>query len=332
MRPFELIDPRTLQEALDLATRYGKEAQYFASGADVLYMLKDELEGPALPAARVLIQLGGIDELHGMTRTAAGTRIGAMTRLADLIGSAELSKETPLLVEAARTVASPQLRHTSTLGGNLLQRPRCSYFRKKEIVCLKKGGSTCWAVEGDNRYYHAVLEGGPCHIVHPSDLAPALIALGATIEIAGPRGPRAMGLEDFFLTTDRSIYRENALEPGEIVTSVTLPPGRESWRQAFRKITNRQADEFSLVAVAVALRLTGKRIDESRLVLGGVSPRPYLAAAAAAHLAGKEASDPLLAEATARALASATPMSMNGYKVDIARNVLEEVLRDLTRP
>src|SRR5919198_1888536 len=269
MRAFDFIDAHSAQEAVELLRTYGKRAQLFASGADVLFMLKDAIEGPKETPPDVLINLGKAHELAGIRHDpTTGVALGAMTRLIDLIEHPIVQAQYNLLVQAASQVASPQLRHTSTLAGNLCQRPRCWYFRHRDIVCLKKGGSTCWAVDGegpplnwrpsahavagDNRYYHAILDGGPCYIVHPSDLAPALIALEAQIHLLGPKGPRTLPLEEFFVTTVQRLYQENVLEREEVITALTVPPVRAEMKQVFLKGRIRQGDEFSLAAVALA--------------------------------------------------------------------------------
>jgi xanthine dehydrogenase YagS FAD-binding subunit len=323
MRAFDFIDAHSSQEAVELLTSYGKRAQIFASGADVLFMLKDAIEGPMEPAPEVLINLGKAKEMEGIRHNpSGGLWLGAMTRLIDLIEHPLIQVQYPLLVQAASQVASPQLRHTSTIAGNLCQRPRCWYFRNREIVCLKKGGSTCWAVEGDNRYYHAILDGGPCHIVHPSDMAPALIALKAQIHLLGPQGPRSLPLEEFFVTTVQRLYQENVLERGEIITALTVPAAPEETKQVFLKSRIRQADEFSLAAVALSAQVKGGICLDCRVVLGGVSPRPYRALAAEGAVKGKALTDENIQQAAAAALAAAKPMTMNAYKLDLTRGLV----------
>jgi xanthine dehydrogenase YagS FAD-binding subunit len=245
-----------------------------------------------------------------------------MTRLIDLIEHPLMQAQYSLLRQAASQVASPQLRHTSTLAGNLCQRPRCWYFRNRDIVCLKKGGSTCWAVDGDNRYYHAILEGGPCYIVHPSDMAPALIALGAQIHILGPKGQRSLPLEEFFVTTVQRLYQENVLERQEVITALTVPPIPSEMKQVFLKSRVRQADEFSLTAVALAARVQGGTCSDCRVVLGGVAPRPYRATAAEEAMRGSPMTADAINKAAAVALADAKPMAMNTYKLDLTRGLI----------
>jgi xanthine dehydrogenase YagS FAD-binding subunit len=323
MRAFEFIDARSTQEAVELLTSYGKRAQLFASGADVLFMLKDAIEGPMEPSPDVLINLGKVKELEGIGHDpSAGLWLGAMTRLIDIIEHPVIQAQYPLLVQSASQVASPQLRHTSTIAGNLCQRPRCWYFRNRDIVCLKKGGSTCWAVEGDNRYYHAILDGGPCYIVHPSDMAPALIALDAQIHILGPKRARSLPLEEFFVTPVQRLYQENVLERSEVIAALTVPPAPAETKQVFLKSRVRQADEFSLAAVALAAQVKGGSCLDCRVVLGGVSPRPHRAIAAEEAIKGKSLTEDNVQQAAVAALADARPMTMNAYKLDLTRELV----------
>ena len=332
MRAFDFIDARSAQEAVDLLTTHGKRGQLFASGADVLFMLKDAIEGPMETPPDVLINLGKVQELAGIRHDpTTGLALGAMTRLIDLIEHPLIQEQYNLLVQAASQVASPQLRHTSTIAGNLCQRPRCWYFRHRDIVCLKKGGSTCWAVDGDNRYYHAILEGGPCYIVHPSDMAPVLMALEAQIHILGPKGPRTLPLAEFFVTPAQRLYQENVLERQEVITALTVPPPPPETQQVFLKGRVRQADEFALAAVALAAQVKGGTCVDCRVVLGGVAPRPHRAIAAEQAIKGKSLTAANIARAAAAALADARPMTMNAYKVDLTRGLVLRALQNLSR-
>jgi xanthine dehydrogenase YagS FAD-binding subunit len=325
--PFELVDARSAAEAVSLLEKYGSRAQFFASGADVLYMLKDRIRGPAVTPPEVLVNLRTAKELDGIEISEGRLRVGAMATLADLAGHPAVRRDFPLIAEAVERIASPQLRNTSTVAGNLCQRPRCWYFRNPDIVCLKKGGSSCWAVEGENRWYHAIVEGGPCHIVHPSDLAPALVSLGASATLLGPRGKREVLLEQFFVTTEKSLFRENVLEAGELIVGVIVPRPRPGTGQAFEKATIRQADEFALVSVAVAATLDGEKCLDCRITYGGVSPRPYRARLAEAELRGKVPSDEAVTEAAGDEFRAARPMSGNAYKIPLAGGVLRRAFR-----
>lgn len=190
------------------------------------------------------------------------------------------------------------------------------------MICLKKGGDTCWAVEGDNRYYQAILEGGPCYIVHPSDMAPALIALGARIEILGARGARVLPIESFFVTPGERLYQENVLDGNEVITRVIVPRPSLASRQIFLKASVRQAYEFALCAVALAAEINDSICRGCRMVLGGVAPRPYRVRAAEAVITRKPLSRANIELAARAALQGAAPMSMNAYKVDLARNLV----------
>jgi xanthine dehydrogenase YagS FAD-binding subunit len=331
MRPFQLVDARSAEEAVALLRRFRGRAQLFASGADVLTMLKDRIEGPAPTLPDVLVNLATIEALRRIRVGPDDVRLGAGVRLSDIVEHPALRADYPLLVAATERVASVQLRNTSTLAGNLCQRPRCFYFRNPDVACLKKGGSACWAVEGDNRYYHAVMEGGPCHIVHPSDLAPALIALDARIALLGPNGARTLPVEDFFVTTRQDLYRENVLEADQVITEIALPRPATGTRQAFVKATVRQAGEFALAAVALAVRLSGDTCAACRLVLGGVSPRPLRARAAEAVVTDKLLTDDVVRTAAGLAFADARPMSMNAYKVSLGQRLIRRAFDEVRR-
>lgn len=330
MRPFQFIEARSAQEAVDLLMKHAQRAQLFASGADILYMLKDRIEGPAVPQPEILIGLARIKELEGIRHDAAtGLWLGATTRLIDIIEHPAIQAHYSLLSQAASKVASPQLRNSTTLAGNLCQRPRCWYFRHPDILCLKKGGDKCWAVEGDNRYYHAIFEGGPSFIVHPSDVAPALVALEASIHLLGPRGKRRLPLEDFFVTPAQRVHRENVLEEAELITEITVPPPKAGTKQVFEKATVRQADEFSLAAVALAAQVEDGICRDCRIVLGSVGPRPYRALGAEDTLKGKPLTEANIQSAATAAVKDARPMSMNAYKIDLTKGLLRRSLRQI---
>lgn len=319
-----------MQEAIDRMAKYGQRAQLFASGADILYMMKDRIEGPAIPPPEILISLARVKELDGIRHDSAnGLRLGAMTRLIDIIEHPVVLADYSLLSQAASKVASPQLRNSTTLAGNLCQRPRCWYFRNPDIICLKKGGDKCWAVEGDNRYYHAILEGGPSFIVHPSDMAPALIALDASIHLLGSKGKRTLPLQKFFVTPAERLHQENVLEEGELIIEVTVPLSGPATKQDFEKATVRQADEFSLAAVAVAAQVEDGICRGCRIVLGSVGPRPYRAVAAEESIKGKKLTEANIQAAAQAAVEDAVPMSMNAYKVELTKGLVRRALRQV---
>jgi len=314
---FAYIRARSKQEALDNLASQG--AYVHAGGTDLLGCARDEVF-----EVEKVVSISRLEELKGITHAdEGGIRIGALTTISEIAASAVIRESYPGLAQAASDVASPQLRNQGTLGGNLCQRPRCWYFRG-DFHCAKKGGDMCYAVEGENRY-HAIFGGDPCYIVHPSDTAPMLVALGAEVRISGARGERSMALEDFFVLPDQDLERENVLQQGEIVTEVVLPAA-SGVKSSYRKIRERGAWDFALVSVALAVRLSGSTVAEARVVLGGVAPAPWRSAAAEAALIGKEPNPSVAAAVAAAAVAGAQPLEQNAYKVLLAKGALMESL------
>jgi xanthine dehydrogenase YagS FAD-binding subunit len=235
-------------------------------------------------------------------------------------------KRFPGLAEAAHSIATPQIRNLGTVGGNLCQRPRCWYFRLEEVICLKKGGSECYAASGENKY-NAIIAGGPSYIVHPSDLAPMLLALGATVTVMGAAGKRVIPLDKFFtLPSEGNIRRENVLKNEEIITEIHVPASPLAARSTYLKFKERESLDFALASAAVAVRLTGRTVQDARIVLGGVAPIPWRVPAAEKFLVGKELKPDVLAEAAKIALAEAQPLEKNAYKVPLAQTLVRRAL------
>ncbi len=271
MTPFRLIDAHSAAEAVAALHAMQGSAQVIAAGGDLLGLLTENIEGPALKPPSVLINLATVRDMAGVARGTEGLRLGAMTTLASLAAH----PETPsMIVDAVGRIASPQLRRRTTLGGNLLQRPRCLYFRHPNLICFKKGGTGCPAVGGPSEAYPGSLFPGPCRAGHPSDLAPALIALKAEAELLGPDGTRKLPLLDLYDGASVNATSEARLGPAEILTAILIPPWRCS--QAFEKIAPRNANEFSVAAAAVAIELADRCVVDARVTLGGVSAAPLL--------------------------------------------------------
>jgi xanthine dehydrogenase YagS FAD-binding subunit len=261
-----------------------------------------------------------------MLPTFAYTKPGTLAEVAE---SEAVRRRYRALAEAAASVASPQLRHQGTLGGNLCQKPRCWYYRG-DFHCLRKGGEVCFAATGDNRY-HCLFGGEGCFIVHPSDTAPALVALNALVRIEGPAGPRTVPVEAFHVLPSVDYRRETVLEPGEIVTEVVVPPPAPGLRSTYRKVRARASWDFALVGAALALRLAGDRVREARVALSGVAPVSWRAKAVEIVLTGEHLDAATIARAASTAVEGADPLEYNGYKVPLLRGLVTERLEALAR-
>jgi len=237
--------------------------------------------------------------------------------VAELAESSIIKSDYPGLLQAALSLATPQLRNVGTVGGNLCQRPRCWYYRDPEVLCRKKGGTRCFAFKGRNKY-HAIIGGGVCYIVYPSDLAPALISLEAEISINSPKKDKTILLQDFYVLPQVNARKENILEPGEVVREVKIPLAKSGEKSAYIKLKERGTWDFALVSAAVKANVSGGVFNELRIVLGGIAPVPWRLEKAENLIKGKKASEEMLREAAREALKEAKPLEENGYKVELA--------------
>jgi xanthine dehydrogenase YagS FAD-binding subunit len=267
----------------------------------------------------------GLDKIESDGK--GGLRIGALVTLTQLEESPLVRRSFPGLAEAAHSVGTAQIRNLGTVGGNLCQRPRCWYFRLEEVICLKKGGTECYAATGENKY-HAIFGGGPSYIVHPSDLAPMLLALDASVNVAGADGKRTIPLDKFFtLPADGNLRRENVLKNEEIITDVQIPASKFAAHSTYLKFKERDSMDFAMSAVAAAVALgANQTVSEARIVLGGVAPIPWRVPKAEAALAGKTMSKQLLVEVAAIALQGAEPLAKNAYKVPLTQTLVRRAL------
>jgi xanthine dehydrogenase YagS FAD-binding subunit len=325
MRTFDYQSASSLNETLTLLGQNGDgAARPLAGGTDLLTLMKAEITAPAR-----LIDIKRIAELpRGIEESEQGFSIGALTTLAEVETSPLLRQHFPILTEAAAMAATPQLRNMATLGGNLLQRPRCWYYRNHLFQCWLKGGDECQAYDGQNQL-HALFGGGPCYAVHPSDLAPALLALDAEVHLRGPGGERTLPLAEFYALPEPGRRQETVIDEDELILSVHLPALPEGTRSVYVKAMDRKVWAFALVSVAAVVRLSNRRIDEARLVLGGVAPIPWRVTAAEEELMGREASAERFARAATVALADAEPLLHNGYKVELAQSLIRRALSKL---
>ena len=318
MKSFAYVNPANVQEAVAALRPERGRVLPLAGGMDLVALMKDYIATPDR-----VVNVKKLDAAIADT-PGGGLRIGAAARLVDLEEHARLTREYAAVAQAAAEVGTPQIRNLGTVGGNLLQRPRCWYFRNEEFPCLKKGGATCYSVAGENQF-HAIFGGGPCYIVHPSSLAVPLIAFGATIHVTGPRGDREVPAEEFFELPDRNLYGESVLRHDELVTAVTLPPagGRKS---ATYEVRFKQSHDWPIAFASVALQMQGTTVREARVVLGAVAPIPWRVPAAEAVLTGQVLDELVAARAAEAALEGAQPMTQNAYKIQVAKTAVKRAI------
>ena len=324
MRPFEYASPSNLKEAISALDEEWEGAMLIAGGTDLIGEMKERVISP-----KRLVNLKSAAGLKYIEHYGGGLKIGALTTISQIEADPTIQDRFAVLSNAAGSIATLQIRNVATLGGNLCQRPRCWYYRSTDFPCLKKGGDICYAIEGENKY-HAILGVEPdvytCHIVHPSDMAPALVALGASAKIEGRQGSRIISLEDFFTMPDGEIFRENVLKPGEILTEIGVPNPKPNTRSLYLKLQEKGSMDFALVSVAVVLTLEGKVCRDVRIVFGGVAERPFRSEEAENVLRGKTIDEPLALKAAEAATKSAEPLRDNGYKVDLAKAALRKAI------
>lgn len=315
MKNFEYVRAASAADAAGLLAA-GKDVVLKAAGTDLLDRMKSQIESPS----RVVSLLGAAG-MDAITRE-GGAKIGALATLARI--AAEFH-EGPLaaLGRAAAEAATPQVRNVATLGGNLLQRPRCAYFRMEETACLKKGGRSCPAKDGDHRL-HGVFATEPCSAVHPSNLAVPLLALGSTFQLQGPKAAREVAAEQFFTSDDPT--RENVLGRDEVLVSATIPAPAEGTRSAYLEARERESFDWALVSAAAVLVLEGGKIRSARIVLGSVSGTPWRSAAAEKALEGKTPNEETAAAAGKAAFADAKPLPGTAWKLRPGRAIVKRAI------
>jgi xanthine dehydrogenase YagS FAD-binding subunit len=318
MKNFTYYRPATAEQAVGLLDNRWGTSELLAGGTDLLDLQKQYVAQPDK-----VISLGGIAPLAAMRGVKGGYVIGAGTKLAQIAADEGLRRDLPALADAARQIAGPQIRNMATLGGNLCQRNRCWYFRDEHVVCLLKGGDKCYARDGENRYHAVFTKGTKCVIVHPSTLAPVLVALGARADVLGPRGQRTVDLAEFFHAPQSAAEREHTLAPDEMVLRVEVPTGLKN---ASYEVRQKLSQDWPLVQAAVAYRDGGGRAKDVRVVLGHVAPTPHVAGAAAKAVEGKEINEETAAAAGEAAAEGAAPLAQNGYKVRLVAVAVKRAL------
>jgi xanthine dehydrogenase YagS FAD-binding subunit len=322
MLPFEYVTPTDVDEVPELL-RDGN-AVVLAGGTDLLDRMKERIERPER-----VVNIKGLRDLQGIDN-GSGLRIGPLATIAEIADDERVAGSYAVLAEAAASVATPQLRNMGTIGGNLCQRPRCWYYRGNDYDCLKKGGWMCFAVTGRNKY-HAIFGAGPSFIVHPSDVAPALVALDAELEIRGAQGKRKVPVAEFFQLPKQNLLTENSLARDEIITRIRVPRAAKGTRSTYVKFREKASMDFAVSSVAAAVKVDGDRVREARIVLGGVAPIPWRVPAAEAVLSERGLTATAIDEAAEAAVDGAEPLDENGFKVTLTRNLVRRALASLAQ-
>jgi xanthine dehydrogenase YagS FAD-binding subunit len=322
MKSFKHINVKSLKEASKLLKEYTGKAKVIAGGTDLLETLKDKI---LMDYPEALINIKTVPGLDYIKEDAKGLKMGALTTLSEVARSPVMKEKYKILAEAAYAVATPQIRNIGTIGGNLCQDIRCWYYRYPHqlggrFVCSRKGSGPCYAVKGDNRY-HAIMGGKKCYAICPSDTAVALAALDAQIKIVGLEGERWIAVTDLFDTLG------NALRCGEMVAEIKVPRVSDSAKQTFFKFTMRAPLDFAVVSVATVVSFNDGNCTDARIVLGAVAAKPVRAKKAEEAIIGGPINQETAVQAAELAVAEAKPLSMNAYKVEIAKALIRRAIQ-----
>lgn len=324
MGAFELYQPDSVDGAVALLEKFGKDGWALAGGNDSLDWFKDRVKRP-----KYIVDLGGIAALKGIRESAdGGVEIGALTTLSEIERSELVKGRYKVLADAARRVASPQIRNTGTIGGNVCQDARCWYYRYG-VNCYRAGGNRCYAdtPEGQNRE-HCLYGADRCVAVSPSDTAPALVVLDAKMTIVGPKGQREVPAEQFFIGPNVDITRMTSLEKGEVLTAIRLPADWSGARFYFEKVADRNTWDFPLVNIAAAMFVTGDKIDKIRIAAGAVQCVPRRLTAVEAVVTGQPKNAETAGLAGQSAVRGATPLNFNHFKIPLLQNLVTRAIRD----
>ena len=316
----DYYNARTIDEAVSLLDRYGEEAKIISGGTDVISLMKNRVLSPS-----VLVNIKPIKKMKNIVVNPSGIAIGALTLINDIERSALIKSKYPILFEAARFIGSPQIRNMATIGGNLCQEVRCWYYRRSPVTgisfncCRKSKDGICHAINGENQY-HAIIGIGECYAVCPSDMATVLLALDAKINTVAPEGSRVISVDEFYTASG------NVLDPNEVITAIQVPKVGSRVKQRFLRFRIRKAIDFAIVSVAAVIGLNNNVVGDAKLVLGGVSPKPYRATKAEDILRGERITESVAAKAAKEAVGDARPLSKNGYKVPIIEALVKRAL------
>ncbi|HMF63676.1 MAG TPA: FAD binding domain-containing protein [Edaphobacter sp.] len=315
MNKFAFVDCTTVDQALG---QFSDGASFKAGGIDLLDLMKDGIVSPPK-----LVNIRNISSLHGITLRKDGLRVGPLSTLSEIAAHPEIQKSYTALADAAGHAATPQIRNMASLGGNLMQRPRCWYFRSSDFDCRKKGSTSddCHAHAGENQY-HAIMNNSTCAMVHPSSTAVPLLAMNAQIELTSKQGKRTVAMSDFYVPPEKSLLNETVVRPGELITAVFVPTPESGTRSAYQKYGEKESFDWPIADAGVVLVMDGNVCRKATIALGVAAPTPIRSAAAESILTGKT-----IGEATARAAAKAamqgaTPLSQNGYKTQLFQTAI----------
>jgi xanthine dehydrogenase YagS FAD-binding subunit len=318
MPAFQLLQPNSIADAQKLLEQHGSDAWVLAGGLDSFDWLKDRIKKP-----KVVVDLSGIAELRGIRTSADGIEIGAMTTLTEIVQHPVIKEKYGLLAESAELVASPQIRHQGTIGGNVSQDARCWYYRAG-WPCYRASGNICYAdtPEGRNRE-HAILHADRCVAVNPSDSAPALIALDAKFVMRTPKGERVVDAEEYFIGPDIDITRLHILQPGDLLTAIRIPSAWAGAQFYFEKVRDRNVWDFALLNVASAMVVSGGQIERIRIAVNGAAARPLRLKSVESAVLGKPPNATTGEMAGKMAVQGAVPLQFNAYKIPLMRNLVK---------
>jgi xanthine dehydrogenase YagS FAD-binding subunit len=328
MKKISVYRPATIEQAMEVLSLHGNEGAVYAGGTDLLIRLKNRLA----QAPSYLVDIKKIANLRYIKEDAqGGVQIGALTKLSEIVESGLLARKYPMLVDAVRTISSPELRNASTLGGDLLQEVWCQYLRGG-YSCWRNGGYICYGAIGDNSYYHSAMGGRLCYAVYPGDAATALIPYDATVKLATPSGIKELTVEQLVpgdMMVDGRI-QSHVVRSNEILTEVVLPRPKPGARTSFEKLRPRGVWDFAMASLALNLEVRDRVIEDARVVFGGIAGKPLRETAVESALKGKTLGGGLIGEVLPRALVNAAPLKYNAMKIEMAKGLLASGLDKLS--
>jgi len=315
MNRFTFVDCTTVGQALDQLT---PESTVKAGGIDLLDLMKDGIVAPPR-----IVNIRNVSSLRGISTTPQGLHLGPLSTLTEIAAHPEIQRSYTALSDAAGHAATPQVRNMATVGGNIMQRPRCWYFRSSDFDCKKKGGTSdaCHAHDGENQY-HAIMNNSTCAMVHPSSTAVPLLAMNATVELTSKRGKRNVAMRDFYVPPEKSLINETVVQPGELITAIFVPTPEPGTRSAYQKYGEKESFDWPLADAGVVLVMDGAHCRKASIVLGVAAPTPIQSTAAEALLTGKTIDEATARSAARAAMEGATPLSQNSFKAQLFQTAI----------